>query len=135
MSGTEIVLLVTAILLVDGLIVLGLRMLAMSTFEELARAYPPRPRRGSTAARRYQSIAVGWLNFGNSFEIARDDEHVHFAPMLVARWFGAKPFSVPLAALGEAGAVHRHGRVVKLGKLRLGAPKWALTPREASAAR
>jgi len=127
-DATEIILLVTAIAAFDALFLLGLRLWASKLFGELARQHPPRTRRGNTPARRYQSIAIGSLNFGGSFAITRDEHHVHFEPMLVARWFGARAFSVPLESLRELRAHHRHGSSVKLGRFTLAAPNWALAP-------
>lgn len=135
MSTTEVILLVTAVVALDALVMFGVRIWAVNVFTELARQHPPQTRRGGAPVRRYQSIAIGALNFGSSFAIARDEQHVHFEPMLVARWFGARAFSVPLESLREPLARHRHGRSVKLGRFTLSAPSWALEPLPDSARR
>lgn len=135
MSTTEVILLVTAVVALDALVLFGVRIWALRVFTELARQHPPHTRRGDAPQRRYQSIAIGALNFGSSFAIARDEQHVHFEPMRVARWFGARAFSVPLDALRGPQTRHRHGSSVKLGRFTLSAPRWALEPLPDSARR
>lgn len=135
MSTTEVILLVTAVVAVDAVVLFGLRQWAVSVFTDLARQFPPRTHGAGARAQRYQGIAVGALNFGGCFTITRDQQHVHFEPMRAARWFGAQSFSVPLDALRAPLAAHRRGSSVKLGRFTLSAPSWALEPLPDSARR
>lgn len=135
MTTTEVILLVTAVVAVDALLLFGLRQWSASVFNDLARHFPPRTHGTGAHTRNYQGIAVGVLSFGGSFTIARDEQHVHFEPMRVARWFGARKFSVPLDALRAPLGPHKRGSSVKLGRFKLSAPSWALEPLPDSARR
>ncbi len=135
MSTTEVILLVTALVAIDALVLFGLRQWAANVFNDLTRQFPPRTHSAGALARRYQGIAVGALSFGGCFTIARDEQHVHFEPMRVARWFGAQSFSVPLDVLRAPLAPHKRGSSVKLGRFTLSAPSWALKPLPESARR
>ena len=135
MTTTEVILVVTAVVAVDALLLFGLRQWAASVFTDLARQFPPRSHGIGALARRYQGIAVGALSFGGCFSIARDEQHVHFEPMRAARWFGAQSFSVPLHVLSAPLTPHKRGSSVKLGRFTLSAPSWALEPLADSARR
>lgn len=135
MTTTEVILVVTVVVALDALLLFGLRQWAASVFNDLARHFPARTHGTGAQARSYQGIAIGALSFGGCFTIARDEQHVHFEPMRVARWFGARAFSVPLDALRAPLTPHKRGSSVKLGRFTLSAPRWALEPLADSARR
>ncbi len=116
MTTSQVIALVAAIVLIDGIVLFGIRAWMKGLFEELARAYPPRPIRAGAQRKRYQSIGVNSTNFGGCIEIATDDEHVHIRPMGLARLFGALDLSLPRAPFAEAPPAFGGARKAKLGK-------------------
>lgn len=126
MSTTEVILLVAGLIVVDGLVVLGIRMWVRGSFEELAREFPRRPARPSAVSKRFQSLGIGSTNFGGCIEIARDDEYVHFRPMWLARVFGALDFSVPRTALADSASSFGGMRKAKLGRWTIAVSSCAL---------
>lgn len=125
MTTTQVVLLVSALIVVDGVVLVGVRAWVRSIFEELARAFPSRPASHGARRKRFQSLAVNSTNFGGCVAIAVDDEYVHFQPMSLARLFGALDFSVPRSALTDTKASFRGHRKAKLGKWTIAASGWA----------
>ena len=116
MSTSQVIVFVAAIVLIDGILVFAIRAWMKGLFEELARAYPPRPIRAGARRKRYQSIGVNSTNFGGCIELATDDEHVHVRPMGLARLFGARDLSLPRAPFAEAPRAFGGARKAKLGK-------------------
>jgi hypothetical protein len=130
LPGTGSILVVVGIfLLVDSLVVWGIRQWVKITFAELAKAYPPVAVGAGAVTKRYQSIAVDSLNFGGCFVVSADEFGVHFAPMWLARVFGARAFSVPFEAmeLKPKGLIKWGStRKVKVGRYEITGPGWAL---------
>jgi len=127
MPGTATILIVTMFIAVDGLVVWAIRQWVKHTFAELAAAFPAGQPGPGAVSKRYQGISIDSLNFGWSFVVAADEQAVHFAPMWIARVFGARSFSVPWDAVKLQGK--RRGRWfqrAKIGRWELLGPAWAL---------
>jgi hypothetical protein len=127
MPHTSTILFVVIFVAVDAVILLAIRAWVKMTFVELAAAFPAAVPSAGAVVRRYQGISIDSLNFGWCFVVTADEHAVHFAPMLLARAFGARAFSVPWDAVKLEGK--RRGRwfqKARIGKWHLTGPAWAL---------
>lgn len=134
MPHTSTILIVAIFLAVDAVVLLAIRAWVKMTFAELAAAFPPVDPSPGAVTRRYQGISVDNLNFGFCFIVTVDEHGVHFAPMRLARTFGARGFSVPWDAVNMQG--RRRGRWMqkaRIGKWEITGPAWALKLAEGSA--
>ncbi len=116
MTTSQISVLVAAIVLIDGLVIFGIRAWVASMFDELTRVFPPRPVRADSQRKRFQSIRVNSSNLGGCVEIATDREHIHVLPMGFARLLGAREISLPREAFANAAKSFGGARKAKLGK-------------------
>lgn len=134
MPSSATIVIVTIFLAVDSVVLLAIRAWVKMTFVELAAAFPAATPSAGAVTRRYQGISIDSLNFGWCFVVSVDDRAVHCAPMRLARWFGARAFSVPWDAVNLAGK--RRGRWLqraRIGKWHLTGPAWALKLAEGKA--
>lgn len=134
MPSSATVLIVAIFIAVDAVVLLAIRAWVKMTFAELAAAFPPVEPEAGAVVRRYQGISIDNLNFGWCFVVSVDERAVHFAPMRLARWFGARAFSVPWDAVNLAGK--RRGKWLqraRIGKWEITGPAWALKLAEGSA--
>ena len=127
MSPSAVITIVSIFVLMDVVLVWGIRQWVKTTFEEIARDFPPREPLPGAVKRRWQSISVDMFNFGWSVNIAADEWGLHFEPIGLGRVFAARAFSVPFDAIKlKDGRRGRWLRKARMGKWDLTAPAWAL---------
>lgn len=126
MNTREMIVLASAVVVVDACVFFGLRMWIKSKFEPLMKAFPRRPARTGAVRKRWQSFAVDSTNFSNCIAIAMDDEYMHVQPMWLARVLGAPELSVPRSAITNTKQAHFGYATAKVGQWTIAAPGWAL---------
>ncbi len=75
----------------------------------LIRRYPACEPAPEAVRKSYQSFSVGLINLGLSVHVAADDQYLHLTPLLVLRWLGAGPISVPWSSI----TIKKRGKVTK----------------------
>lgn len=130
MTSAQITMLVLIFVTVDAIVLYAIISACASSLGDLARDYPMNER-ATGPWREFQSMSVDMLNFGFCVHICADQDYVHIAPTAVLRRLGAKPMSIPRAAMREVKASIFRTAKVTLPKHTLVLPRWAAMPEQA----
>ncbi|MBL8875447.1 MAG: hypothetical protein JNM86_06590 [Phycisphaerae bacterium] len=127
MSPLNATILISAFLLVDGIIVLAVFNLAAGEVKSLAKHFPQVTPQIHAERRNFQSFSLGYYNFGWSFHVIADADYVHMLPAWLFRKFGVPNFSIPRAELKDPKKCFT-GVVVTVRNEQLRGPRWCLAP-------
>lgn len=137
MTGTQITILIGAIVLFDLIVVpLLVKALVNAFWGTLSKRYPAVEPEADAVRKNFQSISSNGLNMGFSVHIAVDAAHLHLYPARFFRWFGAVPVSIPWTDIEhlKSGRLTRYSTIrVPPGK-KIGGPAWAFDFAKASGA-
>ena len=117
---------ITAIVVVEGIVVFGVLFAARLAWNEIAGANPYAPTDKESVSRSYQSIKVGFYNFGYCFKVSADSQVLHFEPQHILRWIGCVPASIPYEKIepGKYTFFKTH-RICTINRRRIYTPAWA----------
>jgi len=127
MSAAAVALIVSVIVVVDGLILFVLvPRVVMSVWAPIGDRFPAVEAAPDAVRRNFQSFKIGLLNLGWSLHVAVDDEHLHLYPALLPRLWGVTPVSVPWPEITDKGAALFGQRRVRIRATELIGPAWCL---------
>lgn len=125
MRWWQVAMMVGVFVAVDIAVIGAIFSLVSAQLRELAAKFPPRPARPDAVWRRYQSFRFGMSNFGKCIHVGVDEECLHLVPATLARWFGARPMSIPWDAITPGARMGAMLRATIAGTEILG-PAWCL---------
>ncbi|MGQ0626543.1 MAG: hypothetical protein ACT4PL_00390 [Phycisphaerales bacterium] len=127
MNPPGVLVLVAAFVLMDVVILGVVFSVATGAIRTLAASFPPRAVAADAVFKRGQSISLGLMNYGWSFDISVDAACLHLCPKRFWRALGATPISIPWEhiELKNPGSRWRPASA-RVGKTDLSAPAWAL---------
>lgn len=127
MSPLTATILISAFLLVDGIIVLAVFTMAAGEVKSLAKHFPQVPPQIHSERRNFQSFSLGYYNFGWCFHVIADPQYVHMLPALLFRKLGVPNFSIPRRELKDPKKCFG-GVIVTVRNEKLRGPRWCLAP-------
>lgn len=77
------------------LAVFGVRYLVKRLWDTAMSAYPRQQPAADAVYRRHQSFYVNYINMAMAIHVAVDDQYLHLTPIILMRWFGTAPVSIP----------------------------------------
>lgn len=117
---------ITAIVAVEGIVVFGVLYAARLAWNEITGTNPYASTDKESVSRPYQSMKVGFYNFGYCFRISADSQFLHFEPQHILRWIGCLPASIPYEKieLGKYTFFKRY-RICTINRRVISIPTWA----------
>lgn len=126
MPAWAIALIVCSVLAIDVIIVRSVFHAVAHAWNAMLREYPPVEPAPDAVRRNFQSLKMGFYNFGFSVHLAVDDRFLHLSPAWIIRWAGCRPGSVPWEKVTPLGPRLFRGYAVRIGRQTLTGPRWAL---------
>lgn len=127
MSPLTATLVISAFLVVDGIIVFAVFNMAAGEVRSLAAHFPAREPQIHAERRDFQSFSLDLFNFGWSFHVVADRDYVHMLPAWLFRKLGVPKFSIPRSELKDPRKCFGGVKVTLRGQA-LAGPRWCLAP-------
>lgn len=89
--------------------------------------YPAREPSPDAVRRNFQSFRFGLMNFGYAVHVAADEDYLHLRPIVLLRWVGAGPISIPWSSIQSTGKkILGRWMSVKVDSKTVVGPVWCL---------
>lgn len=128
MTPLNITIAVVIFVVMDLIIIGTVFNLAAGSARAIGEKFPAKPVRPDAVRREFQSVSVGMGNWGGSYHLSVDEQHLHMEPAWLMRKLGVRMASVPWADVRRTkSALPRRGRgeaTIAGETVRL--PVWAL---------
>ncbi len=101
-------------------------LIVRASWKPLEADFPARQPNTASYGRKFQSFAIGLVNYGYSIHVVIDDECLHLRPIWLVSRFGLKPVSIPWEAIQpiKYAKSTRKTMRVKIRKQTITGPKW-----------
>jgi hypothetical protein len=122
-------LMIGAIIVFDSLMAcLIVGALCRAGWWPLQKQFPAKPILPEHVRRNFQSFSIGIFNFGWSLHTIVDDDHLHFIPIRLMRWFGCQTVSVPWDEVLDhpQPGKSKYTVLVKIANQTILGPRWCL---------
>lgn len=114
------------VLFCTGISFLMIKAVVNSTWLKIAKAHPGVEPAPDAVRRNFQSFKMNLLNLGLCVHVSVDDAYLHLYPAAFIRWFGARPASVPWAAVEHLGPAMMRSHKAKIEGVMVWGPAWCL---------
>lgn len=128
MTPLNITIAVVIFVVMDLIIIGAVFSVAAGSARTIAEKFPAKAVRPDAVRREFQSVAIGMGNWGGSYHLAVDEQHLHMEPAWLMRKLRVRTASVPWDQVKRArGTLPRRGRgIATIGGETVRLPVWAL---------
>lgn len=129
MQTTNIILAVLLHVVAAAMVIRLLFVCVRYGWNDLADLYPAVPAAPGAVRRTGESVSFSWFNWGMCADISADEDFLHISPAFIARWFRARPMSIPWTEFEKIGRRPRFTCFtrVEIAGWKLALPEWCIS--------